>query len=688
MIAPGTTFKKSLLPLLFLLLTATGVPLVAQAFSSASKASLTLEQGYSRITDQTRIPLRARIQIKEHWHIQASDVSKENLIPTRLSVASPGSASVVRQIYPDPKPINLDAFGEVGVFEGTVDVAVLVAVPEDTLPAPGESLTLKLNLRIQACDDSSCVAPGTLTKSVTVQRGSGDAEQTSVFGWLRDRLGPDMQSIDEPGKREGKESEQPETSSRTPPDASYKKKSPEEVVKELGLRIDEKKEGRFARMLGDSVFSYVWAMLLVFGWGMMASLSPCVYPMIPLTLSYFGMQAGDDESDGEERRFRVVGLALVYVLGIALTFSVLGVVVALIGVELGFALGNPWFVGFLIVLLVGMGLSLMGLFEIPVPSGLQRMAGNKPGVMGAFSMGAFLGVIAAPCVGPFAAAILAFIAGAGNIFIGFTAMFSFGVGLGILFLVLAIFGESFSAMSAGGKGLKHVKTFWGFVLIGVSLYFVDLMFGLMNQPSLQNWGTYFLAGLLAIWFGVWLVRICSRDLPEKGRPYANAVRLFGLLTIGVGVFLSAEQFARSGVVFPVPEFLAAQEAKGGTIHWKHDFVNGVKRAKKQSKPVLIDFYADWCIPCKQMDRTVLSDPEVAGFINEHYVPIKLDVTDGASWDSKLKMNVFGTHSMPYYAFITPDGQHLRDLSIKGKASRDIFLQHLRLVRENVASSSF
>ncbi len=628
----------------------------AQTFSSASRATVSVDPGYREITDRTRIPVRVRIAIEENWHIQAHEVDDEDLIPTRIELVQPSSAELIRQVYPEPVGMNLPDFGDIKVFKDTIDIAVLVSL--EKRPEPGSTVDLTFRVTLQACDDKSCMPPGTVEKNVSIKRTPETTEKTEAFSWLEERL------ADETGN------------------------------------TSEQAGGDFARKLNRS---FIWALLLSFVWGLGASLSPCVYPMIPLTLSYFGAQTSEENADeqGTLGRSYVVMLAFVYVLGIALTYAVLGVFAALIGVEMGFALGSPWFVGFLVVLFVLLALSMMGLFEIPVPSGMQGMAGNKPGITGAFLMGAFLGIIAAPCVGPFAAAILAFIATTQNVVTGFAGMFSFGLGLGMLFLVLAIFSGSFSSISAGGGYLKHVKTFWGIVLLGVTLYFLDLLFQLVELEPLRGWLIPMIAGFLILYFGFWLIQV-TRALTEE-----EAVSLLGVtgksvavVSLLIGGYLSLGGFMQSGALLPVPGWFGGGETvqvgssgngsnkkkpRKASVEWVTDFEEGVKKAKETGKPIFLDFYADYCAPCKIMENTVFSAPEVASRLNNRYIPVKLDAT--VDRYQTLKRERFNAFSLPYYTFLSSDGRHLKSFTLQKKVPKKEFVELLNRVEQNLNRAS-
>ncbi len=657
-------------------------PVGAQLQDSSNRAAFSVEAiGEGGEPGETNI--RAIIEIDKNWHLQANK-TQDNLVPTTLEVISPNGAKITKTTFPDAHKISLPGFGELDVYEGTIKVEAVVSVP--TAAQSGGKVPLKMELRGQACDDKRCLPPGTWTATVEapVKEGEPHSKQGDGKTDSNEQVERSDEESTDPDASE-KRSEEVEGESDTGKQGiqflipeQTPERPPGEVIENLGITVQETQTSSFMNTIQNSL---IWALLVAFVWGLFASLSPCVYPMIPLTLSYFGSQGSGEEEEESEPYGRVVGLALVFSIGVSLTFAVLGVIVALIGVELGLALGSPWFVGFLIVLFILLGLSMMELFEIPVPSSLQGMAGGKPGVIGAFTMGAFLGVIAAPCVGPFAAAILAFISASGNVLLGFASMFSFGLGLSMLFLVLAIFGGYSAALSSGTGWLKNVKIFWGFVVLGVTIYFIDLWMALVGLEASTSWVTPLLLGVFGVVFGFWFWSVSVQGEVEGGDRLALRATGKGLalLLLLFGSYYSLAGVIRSDFLVPAPEWLSvSSDGFQGTSNID-SFEEAVQLAQQQGKPIFIDFYADWCIPCKQMDKTVFSDPNVGVFMNEHFVNIKLDTTDGSGWNSKLKQNVFKSASLPMYVFIDAQGNYLPDASLNGKASKKKFLKRAKRV---------
>lgn len=227
-------------------------------------------------------------------------------------------------------------------------------------------------------------------------------------------------------------------------------------------------EDTFARTLGEG--GLLAALGLVFVAGLLASLTPCVYPLIPITIGVFGARDSDS-------RLQSFGLSLVYVLGIAVTYSILGVIAAIFGTVFGGAMQNPWVLGSIAVVFTVLGLSSLGLFEMRLPGNLQtrlsQVGGN--GIGGAFVMGLFAGIIAAPCVGPIVAGVLLYVAQQQDVVLGVVLLMTFAFGMGILFIVLGTFSGLLARIPKSGGWMEGVKIAIGAIFLGVALYYARFL---------------------------------------------------------------------------------------------------------------------------------------------------------------------------------------------------------------------
>lgn len=241
----------------------------------------------------------------------------------------------------------------------------------------------------------------------------------------------------------------------------------------------------FERTLGEQ--GLLSALLLVFLAGFLSSLTPCVYPLIPITISLFG-------ASGAKGRMHGFSLSLVYVLGIALTYSVLGVLAALFGTVFGGAMQHPAVILSLVALFGVLGLSSVGLFDMRLPGDLQTKLNGVGGAgyLGAFLMGLVAGVIAAPCVGPIVAGVLLYVARQQDVVLGGGMLFVFALGLGVIFVVLGTFSSLLNKLPRAGGWMESVKVVFGAVFFGMALYYLryvvpaigDVMQGIWRQAAL------------------------------------------------------------------------------------------------------------------------------------------------------------------------------------------------------------
>ena len=233
-----------------------------------------------------------------------------------------------------------------------------------------------------------------------------------------------------------------------------------------------------------------FAFVLVFLGGLALNLTPCVYPIIPITVSYFGGQSGGKKAS-------TVLLAVMYLLGMATMYSALGLIAALTGSILGSALQNPVVLAFVALVMVGLALSMFGFYEIRVPAALSGVAGTgRQGVVGSFFMGLTVGIVAAPCIGPFVLGLLTFVGERGDPILGFSMFFTLSIGLGLPFVALAIASGNISKLPKSGEWMEWIRKLFGVVLLGMALFFL--------RPVLTDPLYFALLGGLLIVSGIWM----------------------------------------------------------------------------------------------------------------------------------------------------------------------------------------
>ena len=376
---------------------------------------------------------------------------------------------------------------------------------------------------------------------------------------------------------------------------------------------------------------WAWMYLAAFGFGFLTSLTPCVYPMIPITLAIFGAR-GTDVS-----KKRAIALATSYVLGMGVTYSVLGVSFALLGGGTGFGsqLGHPAFVIPLVLLFVALAASMFGAFELNLPASLQarlNQVGGK-GFGGAFAMGLVGGLIAAPCTGPFLAGLLAFVSTTGSVIGGGSLLFVYALGMGVLFFVLAAFALS---LPKSGAWMDGVKSVGGVGLLLAALYFLRPLVPALRtfaQPDLWFVGAAIATAIVGIAAG-------AIHLSFHG-PASHKLRK----GLGVALLLAGAY----GV-------WAWKLAPKNRVPWLYDEPAAYAQARAEGKGVMVDFSATWCVPCEELEVNFGYD-DVHEALLASFVPLKFDVTSDNETNTAVRAR-YGADTLPAVVLMSPDGKVL------------------------------
>lgn len=334
--------------------------------------------------------------------------------------------------------------------------------------------------------------------------------------------------------------------------------------------------------------------------GVLVSLTPCVYPMIAVTVSVFGAREAKSRLEG-------VMLSLAFVAGIVAMFVPLGVVAGLTGSLFGAALQNRWVITAISMLFVTMACSMFGAFEFALPSSLTNRLATLGGIgpRGAFVLGLVSGLVASPCTGPVLTGILAFIAKTRSVALGAGSMAAFALGLGLPFFLVGAFAVQ---LPKSGRWMVHVKSLFGIVLLVVAIYFLGSAFP--GLPRLVPGGMLGTALCIAAIVVGGLFGAVHRDFANDSQA-GRLSKTVGVLLVTFGGFAGAALLTRPS----------------GSFAWEHvPFSQAQAQARRQSRPLLVDFGAAWCGACKELDKVTFSQQSVSQEA-ARFVALKVDATN-------------------------------------------------------------
>ncbi|NLI74833.1 MAG: protein-disulfide reductase DsbD [Candidatus Riflebacteria bacterium] len=407
-----------------------------------------------------------------------------------------------------------------------------------------------------------------------------------------------------------------------------------------------------------------WALLVAFLGGFLVSLTPCVYPMIPITLSIIGGRQ-ENTSFG-----RGLGLSVTYVAGLSLTYALLGLIVAVFGAQVRGLLQGPTFQLGMAVIFVLLALSMFDLFLLQVPDTLrQRFVGvRSTGPGGIFLLGMVSGLMASPCVAAPLAGILAFIAASGSLLLGFTMLLAFAWGMGLILVLIGAFSGSLNALPRAGDWMVTIKEFYGFLLLGAAFYFAQPFIG-------SPWAGLLTAALLAAFAGFLGL---FRPVSAEARLGERVSRCLGVVALAVACAFAVSSAGQWGLCLQPPEPAAAAAPAAGLPFWHDRLADGLAQAAREGKPVFVDFRADWCTICLELEKTVFPHPDVAGTLQK-YVLVKIDATDPDEATTEV-LRQFVVVGLPTLVVLGADGRERPGLRVTG----DVAVADLtRLLREGL-----
>lgn len=540
-----------------------------------------------------------KVVVSPGWHINSNKPNEDFLVPSKLTTLSAEKISFRSVVYPKGKEIKLDISDKpLSVYENELELQGVLKVPAGIKEGKYKVI---VQFQYQACNNQTCMPPN-------------DAADTLIIPVSGVRLASTVDS-DSSAKSEL-------TSFETP--------------KGMNTQND------------DSIFStlenssLLLSLIFVFLGGLALNLTPCVYPLIPITVGYFGGQS-------EGKTSKLVMMGLLYVLGMALTYSVIGVVTALSGAVFGALLQNTFVILFIALIFIVLSLSMFGVYEFQLPNSLVMMAGGaKGGLFGAFFMGLTMGIVAAPCIGPFVLGLVTYVAAKADVFLGFLLFFVLAMGLGLPYFLLAIFSGKIKKLPKAGEWMEAVKHIFGWLLLGMAAYFVS--------PILPKEIAHYLLpvfGVIAALYLLFVDRLANNLLG-----FRIFKTLFALIIFALSVFT-----------------LIPSEKK--SIEWQKFTEEQVTLAKNEGKPVIIDFYADWCIPCKELDAVTFSNAKVIEE-SKRFKGLKADMTKSVSPEVDALRTKYRIIGVPTTILIDSKGHEVERFT--GFIKAEVFLKSLQEVK--------
>jgi len=519
------------------------------------------------------VQLAVKATVENGWHINSNKPNEDYLIASSLTVKQDKNAAALTSVaYPEAKNIKLGFSDKpISVFEGEVFIQGVLQI-SDTAPAGDYSVVV--TLEYQSCNNATCMPPKSISDTVHISVVDKSIAESKIN---------------------------------------------QDVFSKL-VKTKGDKGSWLTELLKDS--GIILGLMIAFLGGALLNLTPCVYPLIPVTIGFFGGQ-----SEGSTKKLALMGF--LYLIGIALTYAIVGIITIFFSKRIvGSFMQEPVVVIIVVGILFVLALSMFGVYEFKLPDALvQKFGDSKSGLFGAFFMGLTMGIVAAPCIGPFVLTLVTYVAAIGNPFRGFLLFFFFGLGLGSPYFVLALLSGKIKKLPRSGVWMDSIKHIFGFIMLGMSLYFA--------LPLLPESVSGYVLPIFMMSAGIYLLVFEKAGNNLTGFKYFRTA--FSVIAIAVGAFLLMPNHEKS-------------------IDWSK-YTSGEYQSAIGKQPMIIDFYADWCIPCKELDKETFSNEQVIKE-SKRFKALKADMTKSVSPEVEKLRNEFKIIGVPTVIIIDASGKEV------------------------------
>lgn len=453
----------------------------------------------------------------------------------------------------------------------------------------------RIVIAVQACSEGVCLLPGKLELDARMGASSSVKEESSAFGFASSPAVQDMSSN------------------------SYEKEKQLEIKSQKSISKNTSLSEMILHFLQNgSIFLFP----LLFLAGLLTNLTPCVYPMIPITIGVMNQFGKNHKSQ--------LQLSLIYVFGMVITYSLLGVIAAMTGQVFGSQLASPVFNVAVACIMFLLGFAMLDFFDL---SFLQRLSykipfAEKSPVLAVGTMGAVSGLVAAPCTGPILSMILVLIAQTHAPVTGFIYMLCFALGFGAPYVVLGLVSQKLTKLPKMNYVSSIIKLIFASLMFALAAYYLK---GILNESRWFNFlyvkpsilDSIIIVVLLLLFAGMKASKYSKAKKFVSRVAYFSVVVLLSLLGLWLTLWVS-NAFVSS---YNASKSIAFEDVlKTSKIHWQTDLNAALREARVQNKKILVDVWAEWCAACLEMEADTWNNSAVVKTINENFIPLKLDYT--------------------------------------------------------------